>query len=447
MKVYPVWKKNMLNFGKKNDKPDHLNNIGYSSQLDMYYNHHPFLLNIGIFVFIFDIKIMIFSVILNEIVNLNTYQSYEFIISLNIQIFALLKIILLFFYIYLDKKEFKYLNAFNPQKIINKKRYIITYFYILISCVNNFPIDRDNYFFEYKQINESLDYIYSFNIHDFLSVICILRTFYSITFILNLLIVNKTAYRFISATYGVEKGEFFSTRYFFKEYPIVFSITLLLIIVSNMTLAVRILERSNPVYDFSSLTNSVYFMTTTVTTLGYGDYYPFSNYSRIVCMALMIFGVININLINYAMISFFKMTKHEDKALSTFIKMEVKEKLQTEFISLFLYIKRANKLLKVTNMPFENQIAKIYVNKIYNSFRRMRIYQMKYDSLHSFSLAEESSNNKSNLDFEFSMFLGNLEQANTNVVEIRKKMVPKATGNKRKGNLFKKSVRVKNYFN
>ena len=121
MKVYPVWKKNMLNFGKKNDKPDHLNNIGYSSQLDMYYNHHPFLLNIGIFVFIFDIKIMIFSVILNEIVNLNTYQSYEFIISLNIQIFALLKIILLFFYIYLDKKEFKYLNAFNPQKIINKK--------------------------------------------------------------------------------------------------------------------------------------------------------------------------------------------------------------------------------------------------------------------------------------------------------------------------------------
>jgi hypothetical protein len=37
----------------------------------------------------------------------------------------------------------------------------------------------------------------------------------------------------------------------------------------------------------------VYFTTTTIVTVGYGDIYPINTYERVVCIILMVIGVIS----------------------------------------------------------------------------------------------------------------------------------------------------------
>lgn len=68
------------------------------------------------------------------------------------------------------------------------------------------------------------------------------------------------------------------------------------------TFIIRILERPNPHHDFENFFHSFYFTTVTITTVGYGDYTPKTPIGRIFTLILMIFGIVNVNLVNYSMI-------------------------------------------------------------------------------------------------------------------------------------------------
>lgn len=422
MKVYPKVEPNKCFHLKKTPSLD-LSRFGYREEIERYNKYHPLNLYIGIFVFLFDLKIMILSLILNNLTHKDGFDAYHNVLIFAIQILALLKLVLYISNNVIERKEASLLISLNHKTLFNRRKYVFFYFYVMASLINHVPLPKTSSYYTILTHVKAIDYYYEYNIHDFFTLICIIRSFGSVLFVLNNFPVNQTKYRRVVANSGIEKYENFTLRYFFTTHPITFSFVFLMLFLVASTLMIQIIERPNPVKNFAIFANSLYFITTTITTLGYGDYTPKSDLGRIVSLFIMIIGLVNINLINYAMLNYIKMTAAEEKSLNTLMKMNLKERLTSQYISLFLNIRRSNKLLVYRESFMSKALAIFYMQRLCRSYRQLREYKIKYDKMNYFMATEGSGSLKKNLEFKFSIFSSMLDIIKQNTVAINKNIL------------------------
>lgn len=424
MKIHPIVKpKACLEFNKI--KPVDLSRFGYKEEIERYNRYHPLNLYMGVFVFLFDVKIMLLSLVFNELIHNGGFESYHKWFIGAIQLMSVPKLGLYISNNIIERKEAALLVSLNSKKLFKSRKHVFFYFYILLSLINHLPVPSTSSYYEISIFVKPIHHYYKYNVHDFFTILCITRSFFSVLFILNYFSVNQTKYRRVVAHAGIYKYDNFTLRYFFNTYPIAFSFIFLSLFVVGAALMIRVIERPNPVKDFSMFANSAYFVTTTITTLGYGDYTPLSDLGRMFSLVIMIIGLVNINMVSYAMINYLKMTPGEEKSLGTFIKSELKEKLALQYINLFLSIRRNNKLLLHNESVVSRGLWTYYMNQIYKSYRKLRQYKIQYDKMNFFLATEKNGTLKKNLEFKFSIFSSKLDLIRQNTLAINKDIFSK----------------------
>ena len=93
--------------------------------------------------------------------------------------------------------------------------------------------------------------------------------------------------------------------------PYIFLTIVTIVIVVTISFSLRIIEGpliflDNDGIDLSFISNCIWLTLVTMTTVGYGDYYPKTNLGRLLCVISSIIGTILMSFIVVALINFLR---------------------------------------------------------------------------------------------------------------------------------------------
>mmetsp|Transcript_3248 Transcript_3248/g.2795 ORF Transcript_3248/g.2795 Transcript_3248/m.2795 type:complete len:132 (+) Transcript_3248:817-1212(+) len=121
--------------------------------------------------------------------------------------------------------------------------------------------------------------------------------------------------------YGAENNYIYAIRGLMKSMPFAFSMILLTISILIFGYMVRICERPlNRVetvsQDFNSYWTAMWVVILTMTTVGYGDFYPRTHLGRVVIFIVCIWGVSVVSLMVVTVTNVLTMTPAQEKSLT-----------------------------------------------------------------------------------------------------------------------------------
>ena len=93
--------------------------------------------------------------------------------------------------------------------------------------------------------------------------------------------------------------------YQLAQNTLLFTLIIALILIFTIALLVLKAEQSNPHANITTYTNAVWWAFVTITTVGYGDYYPVTNLGRILALILMFSGLGIIGVLSSYLASMF----------------------------------------------------------------------------------------------------------------------------------------------
>ena len=104
-----------------------------------------------------------------------------------------------------------------------------------------------------------------------------------------------------------------------KYRPFSFLLFVTIATVTFISIIIRVVEisfqsLSGTKFDFSNLSNSVWLVTITMTTVGYGDIYPQTHFGRFFGVLACIIGMLLVSYLIVGMSSLFDFTPEEHKA-------------------------------------------------------------------------------------------------------------------------------------
>lgn len=123
---------------------------------------------------------------------------------------------------------------------------------------------------------------------------------------------------------GAQLTMFFSLRCLVIKYPIRMLSVLTLLTATALALMQKIIEghayeilniesSSTSMNDYRNVSNCLWNMLVTMTTVGYGDYYPVTNLGRLIIIICALSGIVLVSLIIISLQSSLKMDANEQK--------------------------------------------------------------------------------------------------------------------------------------
>lgn len=224
----------------------------------------------------------------------------------------------------------------------------------------------------------------TYDLNDLMLVFAFPRIFTLITFLLLCTpFYNDRAHR-VNKQMGSSLNFLFAIKAIFYSHPVYMIFTLILICVIPLSYMLKIIE--GPVWDGKSIRNFNYYencvwcVLVTMTTVGYGDYYPDSNLGRLICIAVAFTGSALISLIILVTGNKLMLSKTEKKIYDFGNRLDARKDLDNTYTEnfgfSFLYKIKFN-LLKIfseknpfllTNDPQyqskKNELFDILYNKI-----------------------------------------------------------------------------------
>ena len=144
-------------------------------------------------------------------------------------------------------------------------------------------------------------------LNDFLSIWILIRFYLVVRIILNSSMYADTRANRICRLYGCEPGYFYAAKCYMQESPLMVVIVLFILSIIIMGHALRICEEplnwtiDNHMMDFSYYMNCWWCIIITMTTVGYGEFYPRTIPGRTVIFITTIWGVFIVSLLVVAL--------------------------------------------------------------------------------------------------------------------------------------------------
>lgn len=133
--------------------------------------------------------------------------------------------------------------------------------------------------------------------------------------------------------YGCDPDYQYAIKCLFQDYPLSLIATVYSLSVIIFAFALRICERPLLLsgyddMDFESLENSIWCVWITMTTVGYGDFYPKTTFGRILTIIISIWGIFIVSMMVVVLSNFLALNMSEKRALLVLNRLEFRKKLE-----------------------------------------------------------------------------------------------------------------------
>lgn len=130
---------------------------------------------------------------------------------------------------------------------------------------------------------------------------------------------------------GAEATFMYSIKAFKNDRPYTFIVASLVIPLIVCGYALRMFERpmiSISKQDFNDLGNCLWCVLITMTTVGYGDFFPISNFGRMIGIIACLWGVFIVSIFVVTLTNLLEFTKQENKSYEILCKLRFKSILK-----------------------------------------------------------------------------------------------------------------------
>jgi len=130
--------------------------------------------------------------------------------------------------------------------------------------------------------------------------------------------------------------------------------------------------------NFESMANSMWCVILTMTTVGYGDFYPVTDFGRLVGTIVCIWGVFLVSLMVVSFTNLLEFRGGEDHAYQILLRLEAKEELKKASAKLILY-----GYLRLKAQKAEDPIADVWRRKYNATLTEFNVSNLKMRSLYN----------------------------------------------------------------
>lgn len=255
----------------------------------------------------------------------------------------------------------------------NTGLYKFLIFEIIINCLSPFPFIWNS---TYKEKYTDYDTTVEYRVNDlFLLIMCLLRTYHLLRTSLTLSHFMDTRSQRVCNMSGSEATFMFSIKSLMKKKPYSVLICSLLLSIALFGFILRIFERPLSTasgQDFNSINNAFWVTLITMTTVGYGDFFPKSNIGRFVGILIAFWGVAFVSLFVVTLTNLLLFENGEEKSFILLQRLKSKDELKKEAVNVMTAAYRQ----KVVKREHPNDIKKNI-----NAVRNFRGYMLKFQAI------------------------------------------------------------------
>lgn len=154
----------------------------------------------------------------------------------------------------------------------------------------------------------------NFQINDLLFVISLfLKMFPMYTYIIQMSNWNDPKAQRCCSILGVEANVLFGLKALMKQDPAKIVFISFLFSVTQLSISLQIFEREVDL-SFKNLTTTLWVVIITLTSVGYGDYYPKSDCGRLIAIIIAFWGIFFLSLLVVALTNTLQLEESEQRA-------------------------------------------------------------------------------------------------------------------------------------
>eukprot|EP01017_Pseudomicrothorax_dubius_P043011 TRINITY_DN7096_c0_g1_i9.p1 TRINITY_DN7096_c0_g1~~TRINITY_DN7096_c0_g1_i9.p1 ORF type:complete len:420 (-),score=80.24 TRINITY_DN7096_c0_g1_i9:81-1340(-) len=239
----------------------------------------------------------------------------------------------------------------------------------------------------------------------------------------------NTSSQRVCSMYAVKPSYLFVIKSIMKSHPLELIGTALVSSVFIFAYAIRICERPLSRYtntvDYSPYSNSLWNVVVTMTTVGYGDYYPRTLFGRIVSFTMCIWGLFIISIMVVSLTNLLNMGMLESKAYSVIERLQSRSQLKNLAASALSYIGKISISTKNGGHVTQKNISELRAKL--NNFKDVR---RQYDAM-----LDEGSTLAEDMVREFELIRRELIEVNAGqeeLIEIAQTLVSKTLHRRRR---------------
>mmetsp|Transcript_6748 Transcript_6748/g.6005 ORF Transcript_6748/g.6005 Transcript_6748/m.6005 type:complete len:262 (-) Transcript_6748:254-1039(-) len=244
---------------------------------------------------------------------------------------------------------------------------------LLINLIMPYPFFNDFIYYENYTNGDGEDHVIEFRVNwILLCLMTFIRLYQVIKCLLYLTFWLEPRAQRVCHMNGVNANYMFAIKSLMKASPYRVLTVSLLISVTQMSYCLRMFE--GPVtkasgQDYDLISNTIWNIFVTMTTVGYGDLFPKTNIGRIVGIIIAFWGVFIVSLFVVSLSTMLEFDSGEQKAFLLNERLQIKENLRVEAANVLCGAYRQRKVLK------EKPVDK---DKVLSAFRNFRKYMLKF---------------------------------------------------------------------
>ena len=242
----------------------------------------------------------------------------------------------------------------------------------------------------FNYVNDSYQATIEYTVNSMLTIFTLVRIYHLVRLSSVLSVYRSGRAQRVCQMNGAEASSWFAVRCLMKTRP--FSM-LGLSLLSGMLIggfSLRIFERPMLPYtgqDFSEYGNTMWLILVTMTTVGYGDYYPVTLPGRMFGIVMCLWGVLIISMFVVALTTLLNLESAEEKSLLILQRLGFKEDMKTQ--AAFVLTSALRYRWLVRHHPDKMRLQRIQLGKFRRYANEFQLLRNQQRNLYDFDSQED----------------------------------------------------------